>query len=322
MNEKNYTNRVFIVKTFLLSLTFCFIFTINGFTQCIMSPVYNVPGPIAVDGDQCTYLVYLEVEVIGAPRPKSIHFEAGGIVVQHVSPSGGLPDDKYFAEIEVTATCDEPIDVSITGYTNNSGGTGGECGFYDGSVTEGGGALPVDLVSFTARERNTWVDLEWVTASELNNDYFIVEHSTGGADFTEIMKMDGSGTTEIVHYYSYTDSRPKNGSNYYRLKQVDYDGTFAYSDIVAVKMEIEDIKVKLIPTNVNSNLSVLFYEVYDEKAAVEVFDILGNNVLNAYLAEGESEINFDVSSLIPGSYVVRIRGERDFIIKRFNKLKL
>ena len=96
--------------------------------------------------------------------------------------------------------------------------------------------LPVELLSFSAERNNRYVDLSWITATEINNDYFTVERSLDGINFTVIGSMPGSGNSSIILNYKLIDSSPiENEISYYRLKQTDFDGAYSYSDIVSVK---------------------------------------------------------------------------------------
>lgn len=97
-----------------------------------------------------------------------------------------------------------------------------------------GGVLPVTLAAFTATRTPQAVRCDWKTASELNNDYFSVERSADGREFTSIGTVAGRGTTAQATTYSYLDQQPLNGLAYYRLRQTDLDGTTHYSPIVAV----------------------------------------------------------------------------------------
>ncbi|MEO5570174.1 MAG: hypothetical protein ABIT08_05690, partial [Bacteroidia bacterium] len=101
-------------------------------------------------------------------------------------------------------------------------------------ITSGGpNPLPVKLISFKAVLENNIVNLSWVTASEINNDYFNVERSTDGKSFVSIIKVKGAGSTSVLHQYKATDA-PVSGTYYYRLKQTDFNGQFAFSYIEAV----------------------------------------------------------------------------------------
>ena len=93
--------------------------------------------------------------------------------------------------------------------------------------------LPVDLVSFEAEREGDNIKLNWSTASEESNDYFEIQKSYDGEVFTPIGYVDGAGNSNAVLDYSYTDSETNKA--YYRLKQLDYDGEFEYSDIVVAK---------------------------------------------------------------------------------------
>ncbi|HSH65115.1 MAG TPA: T9SS type A sorting domain-containing protein, partial [Bacteroidia bacterium] len=133
---------------------------------------------------------------------------------------------------------------------NNVGGTGSAV--TNGSITSssfttfskftlanaagGTNPLPVELVSFTATPENDQVNLDWITMSELNNDYFTVEKSTDGNSFTEIARITGAGNSKLETNYHTVDSKPVKGLNYYRLKQTDFDGEFAYSTIITVNL--------------------------------------------------------------------------------------
>jgi cytoskeletal protein CcmA (bactofilin family) len=95
-------------------------------------------------------------------------------------------------------------------------------------------ALPVELYTYEVTLDNNNVRIDWATASELNNDYFIVERSIDAYHFEEIAREDGSGNSDAFRYYAVTDRFPFEGVSYYRLKQVDFDGTTTYFDIKMV----------------------------------------------------------------------------------------
>ncbi|MFT6502071.1 MAG: hypothetical protein ACJASQ_002196 [Crocinitomicaceae bacterium] len=95
--------------------------------------------------------------------------------------------------------------------------------------------LPIELLSFTAESKNAHVELNWFTANEINNDYFDVERSFDGINFTSIDKINGAGNSTQVLSYSAVDDTPLTGISYYRLKQTDYDGKTSYSDLEAVE---------------------------------------------------------------------------------------
>jgi hypothetical protein len=94
--------------------------------------------------------------------------------------------------------------------------------------------LPVELLTFMATDQLKSVKLDWTTASETDNDYFSVERSLDGEFWSEIGQVKGSGTTTSVTAYTFTDHYPVVGYQYYRLRQVDFDGEFEYSKVILV----------------------------------------------------------------------------------------
>ncbi|MCK7526061.1 MAG: hypothetical protein MZV64_54870 [Ignavibacteriales bacterium] len=104
--------------------------------------------------------------------------------------------------------------------------------FVDPSV------IPVELESFTASVSDKQINLNWITATELNNSGFEIEKSTDNFIWNKIGFVNGKGTTTDKSYYSFNDNNPIDGKSYYRLKQIDYDGTFTYSSIVAINFGI------------------------------------------------------------------------------------
>ncbi len=109
---------------------------------------------------------------------------------------------------------------------------------YDGDTEifygEGLFALPVELYTYEVKLENNNVRIDWSTASELNNDYFVVERSEDAYHFEEIAVENGAGNSDAFRYYAVTDRFPLEGVAYYRLKQVDFDGTTTYFDIKMV----------------------------------------------------------------------------------------
>ncbi len=110
--------------------------------------------------------------------------------------------------------------------------------------------LPIELLDFRAERDQDQVDIYWSTASEINNEYFIVERSTDGRNFKEIIRQDGAGNSQVTLNYSDVDLSPETGINYYRLKQVDYNGSYSYSAIIPVKFSTIG-EIKVYPTLAN-----------------------------------------------------------------------
>jgi len=171
--------------------------------------------------------------------------------------------------------------------------------------------LPVELIEFNAKylteKRN--VHLSWTTAIEINNNYFAIEKSLDADSWKEIGTVSGNGNTAEKTYYEITDENPIFGEvNYYRLKQVDFDGSFHYSSIKStVPPNTSDYKITIFPNPVNENNNISFTNE-DKIKKIRLYSITG------------AEINIDglslPSSLSKGVFLLAIElktGEMEFV---------
>ncbi|GAB4500228.1 MAG: hypothetical protein OHK0019_38360 [Saprospiraceae bacterium] len=172
--------------------------------------------------------------------------------------------------------------------------------------------LPVELLFFNGTEQNGEVLLRWQTASEENNDYFQMEHSTDGSHFQPIGKVAGRGTTTVPHKYSFRHTRPTAGANYYRFKQVDFDGKFSYSPIVHVEIGAGAI-VEVFP-NPTTSLAVLKGDLAEGTA--RLLDINGRPLIEKQLPNGRT---FDLSPFPAGIYLLEVIIGNEKIVKRVVK---
>jgi Pentaxin family/G8 domain len=161
--------------------------------------------------------------------------------------------------------------------------------------------LPVELTSFTAVMTDFHTALlKWHTASETNNDRFEVERSQNGVDFEYLGQVKGAGTSNKPHDYTVTDEQPLPGTSYYRLKQVDLDGTFAYSAIRSVTNNGERSTLKFSaypnPVDLSRNSIVTF----NKKVNVIIY-----NNLNRPVREYRQVESFDATGLPGGIYIIR-----------------
>ncbi|MEM6830874.1 MAG: T9SS type A sorting domain-containing protein [Bacteroidota bacterium] len=173
--------------------------------------------------------------------------------------------------------------------------------------------LPVELTYFTASNESSGVTLRWQTASELNNDFFEVQHSlTGtGESFQTIGQVDGNGTTNEVHDYTYTAKPSVNGYHFYRLKQVDYDGTFEYSDIVVVvknNLSTHQLSVNMYPNPVcDSELTIDLNQPLNAPMALTIFNLNGKKVYESQFEPSTQSRKVLLPTTLPnGMYSVRI----------------
>ncbi|MCF0207288.1 MAG: hypothetical protein HUK15_07660, partial [Bacteroidales bacterium] len=171
---------------------------------------------------------------------------------------------------------------------NGNAGTGsigpissiGSTGFLTLGSTNPNIVLPIELVSLTATCESSSAVLRWTTATETNNDYFVVERSENAIDFSEIARVDGAGTSITSHDYKYIDHYMAGGDNYYRLMQVDYNGGSSVSNVVAANCveEVGEPMVMVYPNPFDDEITIVLQNFSNREAQIEVYDVFGRLV--------------------------------------------
>lgn len=158
--------------------------------------------------------------------------------------------------------------------------------------------LPVELTHFTAKQQpQQFVQLNWGTATESNNEGFEIERSPDGATWKTIDFVPGHGTRNEPLSYVYADYEPMKGGNYYRLKQLDFDGAFAYSKVVNIQPERSS--VQLFPNPVHDQLTIKA-----SKSKATIYNLLGQP-LKVFVIRDQI-ITIDVESLGKGTYYLEV----------------
>lgn len=167
--------------------------------------------------------------------------------------------------------------------------------------------LPVELISFVAWHNDGVNELEWTTASEINNDYFIVERAVeGSTEFVPIGSVNGNGTSSQPHQYRFTDMAPAEHVNTYRLRQVDYNGAIAYSPLRVITtgdMSALEI-VSVAATEGQIDVSVLAEE--GKMLYAEISDVSGRIVYSSEAIIQQQPAHFVTSQLNSGVYFIRV----------------
>ncbi|GDX53075.1 hypothetical protein LBMAG27_21220 [Bacteroidota bacterium] len=202
----------------------------------------------------------------------------------------------------------------LTGFSDFGGGYGG------------GSTLPITLSLLNVSlVDNEYVNLEWITSAELNNEYFAIERSADGKDFETIGRVEGHGTSLVKNEYSFRDENPLEGTSYYRLKQVDFDGPFSYSPIQSlnnaqVVLTADDVNVFPNPATTEINVAVQMKKEGDQE--IQIIDLSGRVVYSQSQSfyEGQNQFKLPLENLPTGFYFVKFGAEGQTpVLKKFLK---
>lgn len=158
------------------------------------------------------------------------------------------------------------------------------------SIAKASAALPVELLTFKASTEDNRVNLNWATASEINNDYFTVERSRDRKSWEKLSSIRGAGNSSITINYSDVDNDPLPAISFYRLKQTDFDGQYHYSREVSVDISdlAERSRIIIYPNPFDNYLEIELQEKSQDELLFTVTDIIGNNVFYANLVSESS----------------------------------
>jgi len=190
--------------------------------------------------------------------------------------------------------------------------------YYDYGVSPTGIGLamadivvPVELTSFTAILNSTDVTLNWTTATELNNQGFEVQRKFRANNFVTIGSVKGHGTTTSPNQYSFVDKLLDAGKYYYRLKQLDFNGTFEYSNVIEVDVRsVDEFTLKQnYPNPFNPTTKISWQSPVNSWQTLKIYDLLGNivaNLVNEYRPAGDYKVDFNASTLPSGVYFYQL----------------
>jgi hypothetical protein len=169
--------------------------------------------------------------------------------------------------------------------------------------------LPVSLISFTATAKNNSTQLNWSTASEQNNSHFILSHATDGVNFSLLSKVNASANGNTKNNYSYAHLSPANGVNYYRLAQVDLDGTVKELGVKAVNYSLAGgaNQVIVYPNPTPNEVKVSFAK--DFYTTAKLMDLQGKTLQKKSISLNDTELTFDLKAMEAGNYLIQLDGK-------------
>ena len=241
----------------------------------------------------------LDIEIMDGSGPGTGHdqivkdnsIKLGGTL--RVTETGTVPDGSYAIVIVTSGSISGTFDNVILppGYTL-------EITTSIVIVTKSSGTLPVKLANFTAKKIDNAVQLDWQTFSENNSDHFEIERSKSGGAFAKVGEINAAGNSNQLLSYQFRDVDPGKGLNLYRLKQVDKDNKFEYSDTRWIKIDDSKGQLLVFPTITNGNVTVLS----NQRTIVELYTMQGVRLLRK---EINNNAPLDLSAYPSGIYLLR-----------------
>jgi subtilisin family serine protease len=237
-----------------------------------------------------------------------------GVAALMLAVDSTLTWDKVREYICLTAdkvgsyTYNQPGQLNLGGWNNEMGY--GKINAYQAVLLTLAG-VPVEMVSFNASVIRDAVELSWMTATETNNQGFQVERMSDGGTFEQIGFVAGFGTTTEPKSYSFVDTKLNSGSYTYRLKQIDFDGSYEYSNEVnaVVELPLEYTLEQNYPNPFNPTTIIKYSIPEDGYVKLAVYNLLGEEVatvVSTFQKAGRYEVNFNASGLSSGVYVYKI----------------
>lgn len=169
--------------------------------------------------------------------------------------------------------------------------------------------LPVELISFDADPvKNKEVLCSWVTASEINNDYFTIERSRNGINFEPIGNVDGAGNSSVTISYSFIDKNPYPGISYYRLQQTDFDGGNSTSPMVAVRIKTNEPVFTIFPNPTSGDVYVISENTSSVTVPLYIYDSAGRLIYQKIIQSNEV-VQLNLNAFARGIYTVKIAAE-------------
>ena len=223
--------------------------------------------------------------------------------ISNVTPATPEPDGA--GTVQVVSPILGTLGTSYTlSYTFSNGFSG-----FGAGIPGAQGTLPIELLSFSGRLQNGNVKLNWSTLFEQNSKGFDVEKSIDGINFRKIGFVASAGNSNTTRSYSFTDPQRAVEYNYYRLKLVDIDNTFDYSDVVLVKNTFGKQDVYIAGNPITNNINIQFAKTPNAKVAVSIYDMKGRKIYEAgynnYM-QTSLQINTREMMLARGMYSVKV----------------
>jgi hypothetical protein len=273
-------------------------FSFNYYFDWYADPSGTVTIAVTYDGGATSTPIYNQVDATGNVGPQLI---SGNFT----TPTSGSANTQ--------------LEITFNGNSFNNDNI-----YWDNMCLEY--VVPVELTSFTVAANGADAELSWTTATETNNQGFDIERMNDGGIFEQVGYVPGFGTTTEPKAYSFVDSKVGTGNYTYRLKQIDFNGSFSYSQIIEIEFVVPTVfgLEQNYPNPFNPNTTIRFSIPVETDVRLNVFNALGQEVaeiLNGRLKEGYHEVEFEAGSLTSGIYFYRLEADKFVDVKKMIIIK-
>lgn len=220
-----------------------------------------------------------------------------------------------------------PQSVRITVGSATEGGCGNDFALDDihFATCPSGGPLPVSFLSVDARQKGTGVAINWSTSFEYNNKYFLVERSNdAGHTWFPAARVNSQGNSTTRHDYGAFDPKPELGINYYRVRQVDFDGTSKFTSTVAVRVSIDKTSGTVLANPFINDITIDFLSTRSQLLHARVFDNMGKLVVSQQISlnGGANRKMINANQLQKGMYILQVLDEEGNVIMKNKLIKM
>jgi len=229
---------------------------------------------------------------------------------KYLEHSGTSATNTFTFDFQPNAVTGTEVKFYVVGNAvDGTGGTANDSGSESFVFVLKDIALAVELADFRAASVRDGIQLDWMTETETENDYFAVEHSTNGTDFSTLKTVSGAGTSQTRNIYNYTHNTPASGINYYRLRIVEFEGKTTYSNVMVEKF-IGARTITAFPQPAESQATIRVYTDMAEAAMLEVHNLAGQivSMKSIALEREENLIDLDCRNWAAGHYMVTVSG--------------
>lgn len=184
-------------------------------------------------------------------------------------------------------------------------------------VQVGPSSLPIELVSFTANCKDKDVFLKWITASEINNDYFTIDKSIDAANWQTIAKVNGAGNSSIIQNYSFIDTEKYNGILYYRLNQTNFNGKLKNLNIISIdNCEDELTELTIYPNPASGTFYLKFNKNNEQIFSIKIFSSIGFKIDDISIKNKVGSCEYNIPQNAKGLYFIKVETNNKIYLEK------